>query len=245
MGANPIKRRIVVADDTEFWREKILALLATTGHDVIAVGNGATAARLCLDPARPADLLVLDLVMPDTDGFETARYLRSEPITRNLPIIAITSFFNKQDFPRGLREQGFDAIVEKTAGPDQCLFVFNKYLNPDQSKKGHAPRVPARIPTMFCDANSQRRRGLITNLSVSGAFVSTLEPLAQTAQVQIAFELPDGTPISTTATVVWVNDERAAARTSYSLGNGLTFKEMSGDDSHALLRFIQQELLFI
>jgi CheY-like chemotaxis protein len=120
----------VVAEDTRFWREKICRLLDPGGHEVEAVDNGDDAIRLCLNPTRPVDLLILDLVMPGTDGFEVARVLRGRRLTADLPIVAVTSVFKKDDFPSGTKAQGFDAVLEKAASPDQLMFTFNKFLTP-------------------------------------------------------------------------------------------------------------------
>jgi len=241
VGRAGTKRRIVVADDTRFWREKFVLLLGPGGHEVIAVDNGDSAIRLCLDPTRPVDLLILDLLMPGTDGFEVARYLRSRKLTAELPIVAVTSLFKKEDFPNGARAQGFDVILEKAASPDQFLFIFNKYLNLDVPSRRPAQRLATFLPATFRFAVSREGRGAITNLSHTGAFLSTATLIEAGSKMSLSFTLPEGPTLKMRALVVRVNDWEEATKTSYSRGMGILFDDLPASVAETIEQYVRKE----
>jgi CheY-like chemotaxis protein len=85
--------RILVADDEPEIRELLTEILAADGAEVVAVGDGLAAwheARLA-----PFDLCLLDVEMPQMDGYEACVRLRETPFTRNLPILFLTGRTDK------------------------------------------------------------------------------------------------------------------------------------------------------
>ena len=82
---NPVPRRsrVLVADDTESIRVLFRKLLATDGHEVIDVGDGE-AALAAVHENHP-DVVLLDITMPQLDGLEVCRRLKSDPATRFTP----------------------------------------------------------------------------------------------------------------------------------------------------------------
>jgi DNA-binding response OmpR family regulator len=83
------KKRILVVDDERHMRRLLQFTLEKTGATVETAGSGAEA----LDALRatPADLVLLDYLMPGMDGFATVRELRKEPALENVPVIMLTS----------------------------------------------------------------------------------------------------------------------------------------------------------
>ena len=109
---NP-KRVLIVDDEPEIGR--ILAMiLHTAGFDAAAVSGGRAAlARLA---ETPADLVILDVVMPEPDGFETLRRLREAPATARLPVIMLTASTGDADRVRAA-ELGADDFIAKPFEP--------------------------------------------------------------------------------------------------------------------------------
>ncbi len=102
--------RVLVVDDNRDGLDMLLAALTAAGHDVI----GASTAREALDLAvrlRPA-VGVLDIGLPDMDGYELARALRSLDQDRPLHLIALTGYGREQDMAAA-RAAGFDAFFAK------------------------------------------------------------------------------------------------------------------------------------
>jgi len=81
-------KKIVLADDDPILRELAETKLRAAGHDVTVANNGAEALQAV--STEGADLVISDLNMPDMDGFELTKRLRSDAATRETPVIVIT-----------------------------------------------------------------------------------------------------------------------------------------------------------
>jgi CheY-like chemotaxis protein len=235
------KKRIVVADDSKFWREKIATVIAQSGHEVIAVENGVSAIRLCMNTRQPVDLLVVDLIMPGVDGFEVARYLRAEHASEKIPIVGVTGLFKPDDFPEGPQSQGFEDIVEKSSSPEHFLSVFKKCLRQGQGVRRPAPRVVTHLPAEFRCADGKTGRCVVANLSSTGAFLSTNTPLKNGTEISVVFGLPDGPSIRSSALVIWVRESDASKKTE-PRGMGVLFRRMQLGLQTALERYVKNEL---
>jgi two-component system OmpR family response regulator len=100
--------RLLLADDDDNLRSMLEAALRHHGYDVTAVASGreALAAVGTADP----DLLVLDVMMPDLDGFEVCRRLRTEG--SRVPVVFLTARDATEDKVRGLTLGGDDYVVK-------------------------------------------------------------------------------------------------------------------------------------
>jgi len=78
--------RVLLVDDDDLSRSTVQAMLSRMGHEVTAVGDGREALQLCR--AEPPQLVITDLIMPDTDGLELIQEIRK--FAPSLPIIAIS-----------------------------------------------------------------------------------------------------------------------------------------------------------
>jgi putative two-component system response regulator len=110
----PRRSRVLVADDTESIRALYKKLLATDGHEVIAVGDGIAALEAVRD-THP-DVVLLDVTMPLLDGFEVCRRIKSDPATRLTPVVLVTGLSDLQDRIKGI-EAGADEFLSKPVHP--------------------------------------------------------------------------------------------------------------------------------
>jgi adenylate cyclase len=101
--------RILVVDDTPANIKLLDAVLTSRGYTVVPAGSGAEA--LSLVTQLPPDLILLDILMPEMDGYEVCRRLRTDPATAQLPVIMITAS-ETRDKVKGL-EAGADDFVAK------------------------------------------------------------------------------------------------------------------------------------
>jgi PAS domain S-box-containing protein len=101
---------ILIADDDAQARVMVMAVLAHEGHQLLEAENGAEALRCALD--RLPDLVLLDVIMPEADGFEVCRRIREHPRTREIPILLITSLDDRESRVRGL-SVGADGFITK------------------------------------------------------------------------------------------------------------------------------------
>lgn len=95
--------RILLAEDSDFFRTRLVEALQSAGYDVVACPDGAAAWESLQQPGQDFDLIVTDLEMPRLDGFELARKVRREATFRELPIFAVSSLAGDEDRQRAER----------------------------------------------------------------------------------------------------------------------------------------------
>lgn len=116
--------RILVVDDVEANVRLLEAKLTIEYYDVLTCTDGATA--LSLAEAEQPDIILLDVMMPGMDGFETCRRLKADPTTKHIPVVLVTALDGRQDRIKGL-EAGADDFVTKPLD-DVVLFARVKSL---------------------------------------------------------------------------------------------------------------------
>ena len=106
-GASGIKekRRILIVDNDHGTTHLVKVLLEKTGDYLVFEQNDATKAHLSARNFRP-DLMLLDIVMPETDGGEVAARIKADPELQNTPIIFLTALVTRAEAKSGLRIQG-------------------------------------------------------------------------------------------------------------------------------------------
>lgn len=105
-------KRILVVDDNVDAAAGVRMLLQACGHDVRAVHRGGEVLEATF--AHGADVIFLDIGLPDVDGYEIARALRKHPRGQSIRLIALTGFGSDQDKRRALAA-GFDQHLTKPA----------------------------------------------------------------------------------------------------------------------------------
>lgn len=106
-----IPKYILVSEDDRFYANIYSSKLVKEGYQVAIAGDGQTT----LDMARAAkpDLLLLDLIMPVKDGFETLKEIRKDPNLRDLKVIVLTNLGQEEDIKR-VKELGVIDYLVKT-----------------------------------------------------------------------------------------------------------------------------------
>lgn len=104
-------KRILLVDDSPFFRNLLTPLLAVAGYDVTSVESADRALQL-RDNGRRFDLIISDIEMPGMDGFAFAQEVRNDERWRDVPLVALSSHATEKDFERG-REVGFNDYVAK------------------------------------------------------------------------------------------------------------------------------------
>ncbi len=104
------KHRILVVDDTEFFRELVRGYLDEAGYQAVSVADGAQAVREL--EQSPFDLVVSDIEMPVMDGWTLAKTLRQRSEFARLPLLALTTLSSDADRDRA-RTCGFDGYEVK------------------------------------------------------------------------------------------------------------------------------------
>ncbi|HNT24953.1 MAG TPA: response regulator [Anaerolineales bacterium] len=119
---------ILLAEDNEVVREMLGERLKLHGFNVITVGNGLEALEFVRQ--QFPDLIMLDMSMPVMDGWRTARALEEDPLTRNIPVIAVTAHALIGDRQKAI-QAGCDVYVTKPVDFPNLLRKIEELLGTD------------------------------------------------------------------------------------------------------------------
>ena len=111
------KRRILIVDNDRESTHLVKILLEKTGRYSVLEENDATKAHLSARNFRP-DLILLDIVMPGTDGGEIAAQIQGDPELHRTPIIFLTALVTKAEAKTGLRIQGHPFLAKPINIPE-------------------------------------------------------------------------------------------------------------------------------
>lgn len=118
------RRRVLLVDDNVDSREMYAILLQDEGHVVYQAGDGNGALAVFRDTTP--DVAVVDIGLPDMDGYELGRRIRSEPNGTNVTLIALTGYGLPRDREQS-RAAGFDQHLLKPISPDVLLRELDKF----------------------------------------------------------------------------------------------------------------------
>lgn len=126
MAESTTKKHILVAEDDKFYANIYKVKLAKEGFDVEVVGNGS----LAIDSAKmhKPDLILLDLVMPVKDGFETLKELRANPDFANVKIVILSSLGQDEDAKRARELGASDFFVKTNVTIEEMVRKVREYL---------------------------------------------------------------------------------------------------------------------
>ena len=109
---------VLVVDDVEGNARLLASLLTADGHSVRTAANGADAVRLALS-VHP-DLVLMDVMMPEIDGFEACRQIKGQAATRLTPVVLVTALTDTDDRIRGI-DAGADDFLSKPFNRHELL----------------------------------------------------------------------------------------------------------------------------
>ncbi len=129
------KKKILIVDDTELMQKLISDILIAADYDIITASNGVEGLKKVR--AEKPDLVLLDVIMPEMDGFEVCRTLRADDGNNLMPIIMLTSQEQEDDKVAGL-ELGADDYIIKPFNPRELLSrVRNTLRRIDRNRRAN------------------------------------------------------------------------------------------------------------
>ena len=128
--ASPTAQRVLVVDDNVDAARSLALLLEASGNvvEIAYDGNEAVSAAIGFHP----DVVLLDIGMPNLDGFGAARWIRAQPWARNVLLVAVTGW-PQEDVRAGMRESGFDAHMVKPVEFAALTALFAKLPSANRS----------------------------------------------------------------------------------------------------------------
>ena len=155
--------RVLIIEDNPTNLELMAYLFVAFGHAVITAEDGFRGLEAAI--SEMPDLIVCDVQLPDIDGFEVARQLRSIPSVASTPMVAVTALAMMGDRERILAA-GFDDYLAKPINPENFMEQMDAFLLPRHRSSPRFPAFP--ISTLECPSTERRFTILaVDNLSVN------------------------------------------------------------------------------
>jgi len=120
------KSRVLLVEDYDDAREMYVEYLTFSGFEVAQATNGLDAIQQALE--RPPDIVVMDLSLPQMDGWEAVRRLKADARTAGVPVLALTGHA-LADFVRRAKDAGFNGFLTKPCLPEDLVIEIHKVLD--------------------------------------------------------------------------------------------------------------------
>ncbi len=118
--------KVLLAEDDAF-----LALIVETelrsDHEVVRVPDGEAVFR-SIERSRP-DIILLDLIMPNMDGFQVLEKLKRDVSLSSIPVLVLTNLGEKQDIERAMKAGAADVLVKVNYAPRELHEKINQFCN--------------------------------------------------------------------------------------------------------------------
>lgn len=132
MEINPFDYKILIVDDVMSNVLLLKVLLTNEKYNIATAGNGTEA--LAQVEAKTPDLILLDVMMPDVDGFEVAQRLKLNPKTAEIPIIFLTALNGTEDIVKGF-QLGANDFISKPFNKEELLIRVKHQISLIEAKR--------------------------------------------------------------------------------------------------------------
>ncbi len=109
-----IKKILCIEDDSDIQTMIKLSLKFKGGYEVILAGDGFSGIEMA--EKETPDVILLDVMMPELDGYETCKQLKANPLTKDIPVIFLTARAQEKEIKKGL-EMGAIGYLTKPFDP--------------------------------------------------------------------------------------------------------------------------------
>ncbi|MCX7994823.1 MAG: response regulator [candidate division WOR-3 bacterium] len=139
------KIKILFVDDDKDFTEATTLILNNAGYEVIIAGDGRTGLQKAM--TEKPDLIILDVILPDINGFSVCREIKENPELQNTPVILFTAISAESaTYPKNIAiHHKADAYIEKPASPELLLEKVNFLLTTSKPK----PKIEAGRPKIL------------------------------------------------------------------------------------------------
>lgn len=127
------RRRVLIVDDERDFSDMVRDYLTMKGEFDVEVADSGFAAGYTVARFKP-DLILMDIMMPDMDGFEVLRMLRAGRDTHHIPIVACTAY-RDATVEKRIHEEDFDGFIQKPLKLDELMGLIDETLRHMRGKK--------------------------------------------------------------------------------------------------------------
>jgi CheY-like chemotaxis protein len=213
--------RILVADDSKLWQRMVREMLMEAGFEVHLASDGRECVQKVKYELQDLSLVLLDIRMPELDGFAVLKELKRGQLTASIPILAISSHY-RDAHVQELKKLGAVGYLNKALPLGEILFRINRILYPEKRELRSNPRVVDNILVRY-------RR--------------TISPPPEKTEMRLSFHLPrKGRSIRSRGTVVWRNEYQPEGLTNYPPGVGVKFMNLEQEDRLAITDHVLSRL---
>ncbi len=120
-------KKVLIVEDDLFILNMYVTKLKSEGFVVDSAEDGMSAIQMAKQ--NPPDIILLDIIMPVVDGFETLSQIKKDDKLKNVPIILLTNLSQKPNIEKGLRMGAADYIIKAHFTPSEVVEKIKKVLN--------------------------------------------------------------------------------------------------------------------
>jgi DNA-binding response OmpR family regulator len=131
-----MEKNILIIEDDSFLRDLISKKLSSAGFSVSEANDGESGLKKVKE--EKPDLILLDLLLPSTDGFEVLSKVKADTDTSSIPIIVLSNLGQKEDVDRAMGLGANDYLIKAQFTPEEIIIkvreIFNGITNPPPVK---------------------------------------------------------------------------------------------------------------
>ncbi|MBI5048650.1 MAG: response regulator [Deltaproteobacteria bacterium] len=234
-------KTIIVADDSAFFRVKLSDVLTEAGHRVRIVKDGAELIKEIQINPNGIDMILLDLQMPNIDGFGALEWINNNGLKGKFHILAISGVYETAQIIDRLKKHGVEGLMTKAYTPEEIIFRVNKILFPlkGAAQRGD-PRIPLSLPVDF-NIGEISATGYLLNISETGLFLHTKKTLFPGTNLYMRFVLPGSKKILNIKGLVKWCTQMGGEKSLFG-GVGVQFVRPAPEDQKSILEFVRAEL---
>ena len=105
-----MKKNILIVEDDQFFRDLLKKKLSSLGFNILEASNGEEG--IDITKQKKPDLIILDLLLPNIDGFEVLSKAKANPDTSKIPVIIVSNLGQQEDIERGLKLGAADYLIK-------------------------------------------------------------------------------------------------------------------------------------
>ncbi len=139
---NLLGSRILLVEDNDINQQLVREILESEGIEVEVANNGQEAVDMVTTGSRPYALVLMDIQMPEMDGYEATRRIRDDKSFADLPIIAMTAHALPEERQKS-RDAGMNAHISKPIDPEALFSALAQWLKPGKRQTYTSPTVGA------------------------------------------------------------------------------------------------------
>ncbi|RJR31592.1 response regulator [Candidatus Parcubacteria bacterium] len=122
----PDSNKILIVEDDQFLAKMLSKTLESHGYDIVLANNGREG-LLKVSTEKPK-LVLLDIILPDIDGFDILETIRKDAQTKKIPVIIMSNLGQQEDIRQGKTLGAQDYLVKSEIKLDQVVDKIRKYI---------------------------------------------------------------------------------------------------------------------